>query len=243
MFDLVSKFLRLVRQLYPTGRAFKLPSGGELEKLHQALNESIQQAYEDSISTLDSILPDNAKFLEDDATDWERRLGLINGEGKDLEDRKKAILQKMNQPGRARAQSHFLYLQLQLQTAGFDVFVHENIFPVYPSGLGPRTAVEVANDFAPGSADQIFEFSQHGNHQHGFVQSSSYNNLVANFLDPKDDNLYSLSTDFRSTFFIGGEALGSFADVPKNRESEFRQLILKVKPVPNIGFLFINYTT
>ena len=60
---------------------------------------------------------------------------------------------------------------------------------------------------------------------------------MANNLDPEIDNLFNVGTDFRSTFFIGGKDLGSFADVKKERELEFREIILRVKPLHNVAFL------
>jgi len=42
--------------------------------------------------------------------------------------------------------------------------------------------------------------------------------------------------------FVGGVTVGSFANVPLARKNEFRQLILKSKPLHAVGYLFINYT-
>ena len=42
--------------------------------------------------------------------------------------RKAAIARKLGQPGRVKARQSYLYLQKQLQDAGFDVYVYENRF-------------------------------------------------------------------------------------------------------------------
>ncbi len=234
---------KLTRQLYSTGRAFKYPEGGIIDRIHIALGVSLNQAYNDAINILNVILPDNDKFLVDDASDWERRLGIVDGTGKDLEDRKAAIFQKLAAGGLARSRSHHLYLQLQLQKAGFNVFVHENLFPVYPDGFESKGAFEVAEAANPGSGASLFSSVhhggglQHGQSQHGLV----YNNIVVNSVDPAVDQLFNIGSGFEATFFIGGEVIGESADVPAVREVEFRQLILKVKPTHNVGFLFINY--
>jgi len=44
-----------------------------------------------------------------------------------------------------------------------------------------------------------------------------------------------------SSFFIGGEVAGTFANIDLNRRDEFRQTILKIKPVQTVCYLLINY--
>lgn len=223
MFD---KFMQLTRQLYPTGRAFKMPYGGYLEKLHMGLAVSEAQVYEDAVSILDSILPDNANFTTDDATDWERRLGMQTNLSVSLADRKAAIIRKLNQPGINPAKGHYLNLERELQLAGFDVYVHENIPDQSPYAFsGIVTYAEI----------------QHGDTQHGILQHGiNYTNKIANYIDETKDLYFSLGGTFKSSFFIS-DMYGGMANVPLARKSEFRQLILKIKQVQSIGFLYINY--
>jgi len=139
----LTKIKKLGKTLYPTGRAFKIPFGGVLDKLNSALSESEQRAFDDAVSILDSALPDNDNFTTGDATDWERRLGLITNPAVPLSDRKLAIIRKIRHPGNIPARQNFLYLQGQLQDAGFNVFVFENRFPTYADGI-PWTARSAA---------------------------------------------------------------------------------------------------
>src|SRR5690606_15271833 len=97
--SVVDKFLRLSKQLMPTGRAFRAPVFGNMEKLHLANARSEGRFYEDATSVLWSILPDNINFTADDAADWERRLGLITNLAVPLADRKLAIMRKISAPG------------------------------------------------------------------------------------------------------------------------------------------------
>lgn len=233
---LSEKILSLTKQLYPTGRAFKMPAGGSLEKLHLALIESEVQAYNDAIAIKNNILPDNTSFTADDATDWERRLGLITNSAVPLADRKLAIIRKMNAPGANPAKGHYLYLQDQLRKAGFDVYVFENRFGSYPSGFFTQTPLALTGDTGLITAIQHGDF-QHGDAQHG----GYYNNKVVNHIDEAKDLTFSIGNNYRSTFFIGGTPVGSFASVDADRKDEFRQLILKIKPVQTVAFLFINY--
>ena len=228
MADLSTILLRLTKRLYPTGRAWKLNRDSIFERVEKALIVSQQEAYEAATSgILDTILPDNDNFTEDDAADWERRLAIRSSPGTTLEDRKLAIARKYASPGNIPARQHFLYLQGQLQNAGFNVFVHEN-----KDGSGNVIPIEAVIG------------NQYGTFQYGQVQygpNLENLDLVANFIDTERDNQFVLPEDLRQTFFIGGEILGSVASIPSARREEFRQLILSIKPLQTVGILLINY--
>lgn len=232
----LEKIKALTRQLYPRGRAFKMPFDSTFEKVHKALAISEARAYSDAVSTLNSALPDNDDFSEDDATDWERRLGLISNPAVSLANRKLAIERKMNHPGTIKARQHYLYLQGQLQAAGFDVYVFENRFPDGFGGYVTKTPTEFSLTTYP-TTDQQYGDQQYGSFQYG----GTFGNKVANSIYEIRDNAFDLGSNLKSTFFIGGEVEGSFADVDAEREDEFRQLILKIKPDQTVGFLLINY--
>ena len=124
--------LKLSKQLYPKGRAFRIPFASDIEKIHEGLAISENDAFASAIGILDSILPDNNNFTDEDATTGERRLGLITNETTTLNERKLAIQRKMKHPGTIKARQHYLYLERELRNAGFDVYVHENrIVPGY----------------------------------------------------------------------------------------------------------------
>lgn len=226
------KILKLTRQLYPSGRAFKMPTGGESEKLHKAIASSLGTTHDDARSILNSILPDNDEFSEADATDWERRLGLITNEAVPLADRKLAIQRKMQYPGTIPARQNFRYLEGQLQAAGFDVYVHENRFDDGMGGYETKTLEEVVG--GGGIAAQYGDF-QYGDSQYGGLSP----NTVVNHIDEAADAF--VIANLRFTFFIGGAVLGAFANVSTARKAEFRQMIIRIKPVQTAGYLLVNY--
>lgn len=239
MLSIKDKILKLSKQLYPTGRAFKMPETGYSEKLHKALSVSEAQAYQDAISIKYSLLPDNNNFTTDDATDWERRLGLPYSPSSTLTDRKAAILRKLQQPGTNPAKGHYLYLQTQLQLAGFNVYVFENRFlTYYPDGYIALHPVQLT------SATPIYNTTRHGMFKHGtgIHHGKFYNNKIANYIDENLDYYFDIGSNLKSTFYIGGNPIGSFATVPIARKNEFRQLVLKLKPCQTVAYLFINYT-
>ena len=212
---------KLSRQLFPTGRAFNYPEGGNLDKLVESLAESEKRAVDNVDSILFQILPDNDDFTADDASKWENRLGMINGSGLPIADRKSAIIRKMNHPGDIPARQSWDYLQNSLQAAGFDVYVHENLAEVPILGTTIQSGQIQSGQYQSGSAPYLFK--------------------VANSLDSEIDKNFIISTDFRSTFVVGGAVFGTSANVSALREKEFRQLILKIKPVQTVAFLYINY--
>jgi len=224
--------------LYPRGRAFKMPVGGVLEKVHAALAKTEAQVYADAHSILNSVLPDNDNFTTADATDWERRLGIFSSDAVPLADRKLAILRKMNHPGTIRARQHYLYLQEQLRAAGFDVYVHENRFDDGVGGYITKTPEQVAGSAPTGYA--VHGIWRHDQIQHG----AQWSNKIVNHVDEALDAVFVVSPNYRSTFFISGDESnpGVFASVLAARKNEFRQLILQLKPAQTVGFLFVNYT-
>lgn len=233
--DILTQNIQLTKQLLPKGRAFRGPESGALDTLIAALSISEQVAYRDALSTLDSLLPDNANFSIDDATDWERRLGLPNGSASPLATRMLAIARKLQHPGNIPARQHYLYVEGQLQAAGFTVYVYENRFP---DGMGGYVT-DTPQNLAGGSGVNALQHgeAQHGDSQHG----GAWGNMVVNSLDENTDASFNVGNNLRSTFFIGGATIGSYAFVPIARKQEFRQLILKLKPAQTVAFLFVTY--
>lgn len=230
-----SQILKLTRQLLPTGRAFRTAINSWTETLYKGLGRSESTAVNAGYSLMDSLMPDSSRFTEEDATDWERRLGLITNLDLDLDSRKAAILRKMSNPGTNPAKSSYRYLQAQLRAAGFDVYVHENIIYDYPSGTSTHNPADLNIN--------ILSQVQSGDHQHGNVQHGYYlNHLIVNSIYNNQDVAFDTGGTLRTTFFIGGQILGTMASIPATREQEFRQLVLTLKRVPSVAILFIQYT-
>lgn len=248
-----NKISNLFKQLLPNGRAFYVPFDGWMEKLNTALGGdgtnkmgTYERAYNDAVSVLDSILPDNDNFtdgtadpLNNDCNDWERRLGLIqygitSASTPTRLQRMAAIAVKMAYPGSDRPRQSAGYLQDQLQAAGFNVFVYENIF--MPGGV-TKTPAQILSSTYPSA---IHGFTQHGQVQHGQLPLKRVTK-IANYIEESKDALFVIGSNYRSTFFIAGAAIDTFADVSIYRKAEFRQMILRLKPAHMCGFMFVNY--
>lgn len=256
---LIEKIVKLTKQLYPTGRAFRIFNGSWWERLHKGLAVSEAAAYNAALGVLDSILPDNPNFTAENASEWERRLGMINGTGVDLEDRKLAIKRKMNHPGTMKPRENWMNLEHQLQAAGFNVWVHENRFwngvawvTIEPADAlvnvdygehGEYEHGEIQHGYDLSYYEDLFIFAEHGEIEHGEAEHGGwiFANKVVNFIEEAKDSTFNEGGSLVATFYIGGETFGTLADVPTERKNEFRQLILQLKEVNTVAYLLVNY--
>lgn len=205
--------LKLTKQLFPTGRAFRVPKNGVLEKLLLGLAESEARLDQFALNTLNRIIPDNNSFTEEDATQWERRLALRVNTVTSLESRKKLILRKYQFPGNIRARQNYRYMEDQLQLAGFEVTVTENL-----SGGSVGAYSEFVHDFEA---------------EHGFdtEMGSSSLDIIANSI--KKGEVFTLN-DARGCFYISG-------NVQPDLIESFRQLVLALKPANTVAVLNLTY--
>jgi hypothetical protein len=232
MFNRLRNLINLSIQLFPTGRAFRIPKNGIREKINNADRQQDEYILNSAIRILDSILPDNPNFTTDDATRWEQRLGMIVNEDLDLETRKIAIRRKMNHPGTILARQSAGYIQDQLRAVGFDVYVYEN-----PNEINPLVYFGVPTSGIAIHATDVYHMATDLYHGDTFL----WDDVVANNIDYTKDAFFDVGLNLRCTFFICGATEGIFANVEAIRREEFRQLILKVKPTQTIAYLGINY--
>lgn len=246
----IDSVISLVRQLFPTGRAFRMKDDGA--KLIDSTSIGQTQLHNDILSTLDSILPDNDNFTESDAYQWEVRLGMIVNPDLDLEVRKQSIIRKMNHPGDIPARQSADYLEGQIHASGFDegIHVYENVnnwsieqilsvtsdnqMGIHQMGIHQMGSVYTFhtrfNKFQMGNA-------QMGTHQMG---SNYWEDCIVNNIYEIKDKYYYINDNSR-TFVICGDVFGEFGNIDGTRKEEFRQLVLKIKPVKSVAIVLLNY--
>jgi hypothetical protein len=230
--------LKLTKLLYPNGRAFKMPYGGTFEGLQNGINQSLFRAFNDSDRILDSILPDNPNFTLQDARDWYRRLGIYDSGSVSFDDMKAAILQKWNCHGGERYRQSGLYIETQLQMAGFNVQVKPNRF------WNGSEFVAVPPEYILGYSvmDAVFGEVESGMSEYGFLMSDTGVTVIANYIEESKDLEFAFADNFIFSFFVADvSGLDVFASIPLSRKTEFRQLLLKLKAQHSAGFLFVNY--
>lgn len=215
-------------QLYPTGRAWYKPENGTFEKLHDGLNVSFARLIKDEKRFLDGLFPDNDNFNEEDAELWEYRLGLITNTDLSLDLRKSAISRKLGHPNNIKSRQSKFFIENQLRSAGFDVYIHENTPPY-------QTPFDVASITTENIEHQ-------DSTEHGSSTSHGADNflVIANSVEIDED--YAIGTNgLWSTFFIGGQNLGDYASIEATRLKEFKELVIKLKPAHTVAFIFINF--
>ena len=222
--DYVGKLVKLARQLYPTGRVFNMRLNGALHTLHLALADSENRVLKTIYGIDQSILPDNTSFSEEDATRWEQALGLNVNPVLPLDERKVIILEKMKYPGSVKARQHFKYVEGRLRAVGFDVYVHENI---------PVAAYNYT----------IYGERMYGESMYGIVDRDFV--VCANYINEQVDSSFDVGVEdnYKATFFIESDTPGTPATVPSERKDEFRQMILRLKPLQTVALLRVNYVS
>lgn len=227
----INKLRKLTRQLFPKGRAFNIAQNSIKQKIFDSLSLTENDFVNAADSVLWHILPDNPNFTVYDAMIWEVRLGINTNPSTSLDDRKAAIIQKLNHPGNILARQSVGFLQQQLQLAGFNVYVYENQPEQLPSDVF-GVAVSGIAEHSP-----LVEHMQTGM-EHGSL--SLWNDVIANSIDYQKDEYFDPGSLDR-IFFICGTPLGTFANIPAIRREEFRQLVLELKRAKAVAYLGINY--
>ena len=230
----IDKILKITSSLLPTGWSFIKPKSGVRNSIDVANAKIDNTAIVDTYAILNSILPDNDFFDTTDASNWEKSLGLVNGTGVDVSVRKEKIARKMAHPGTIKARQHYLYIQGQIQAAGFtNVYVHENRFW---NGVEHETqtfqqVVGIIGQAVCATSTQC-----------GQVQCGTTNETkIVNSMSAVVDSTFDFNGNYERTWFLGGAVIGTVASVDVNRREELRQLILTLKPVPTVVFSQINY--
>lgn len=266
MSSLTVKILANVRRMYPKGRAWWLPDaselpytvesglsefttedgesfvtesgeGGILFRVHKALSLSEEQAVNDALNILDVLLPDNDNFTIDDAHAWYRRLGIYDSGSVSLADMKLAIAQKYYGRGVNRYRQNYLYVQAQLRAAGFDVYLYENRFDDGMGGWETKTVAELLSTLYPQARYGMFSYGQRGYGESNVNVATK----CVQYIEESKDATFNIGANWRSTFFVAGATITDFATVPLARKQEFRQLLIQLKPLQAVGFLFCNY--
>lgn len=232
--SIINDISKLTEQLFPDGLAFKVLPDSWRSAVNRGLQESEARAWADINGVLSGLLPDNDSFTISDAQGWERALGITVSQGTTLTDRKMVIARRIAHPAGVLNRQSAAYLQNELQASGFNVFVFENRFDDGMGGLETRSPATVTG--TSGAPLQLGD-DQLSDSQLG---DAIFEKCV-NFIDVATDNGFNVGGNLRSTFFVGGTPVGTYANVPTTRRDEFRSLILRLKPAQTVGYLFINY--
>lgn len=230
-------FFKMVALLYPTGRAWNLPENGKFAAMHEGINLSLVQMALDAAASLDATFPDNINFDSGDADLWEYRYGIPFNASLTLKQRMANIYQAMAFPQNILGRQSPSYIEGMLRQAGFDVRVYQNMFFDGGGNLYQKTPAEVLGTVTA-TTQLRFIAPQTQLGQQTQLGGASYQ-VVANEEKPEQ---YNLGGNLWPTFFIAGNTISTVANVSGFRQTEFRRLILKLKPAHTVAFLIVNFT-
>jgi hypothetical protein len=224
-------FFRTLQLLLPDAAAWRTTTQKQLRSFFEALGE----AFDDIRTDVDLAYLDGFPADTREAAEWERAFGLTPATDATEDDRRAALAAEWQATG---GQSP-AYLEGILQTAGFDVYIHE----WWESGPDPYV-VRNPNDYtdvpAIGSvqcsdlSDQHLCSALSDQPQCDRFLANDPHYLVNKDLTPRapppipDDD-----TCWPYFLYVGGETFPDLAVIPVERRDEFERLILKLRPTHN----------
>ena len=230
-------FFKMVALLYPTGRAWNLPEGGNFAAFHAGINLSLVQAALDAAATLDATFPDNVNFDSGDADLWEYRYGIPFNPALTLQQRMNNIYQAMAFPQNILGRQSPGYIEATLQAHGFNVKIYQNIFFDGGGNLYQKTPNEILGTVTETTQLRYISVQTQLGAQTQ-LGGAAYQ-FIANNETPE---VYSTGGVLWPTFFIAGNTISTIANIHATMQTEFRRLVLKLKPAHTVAFLLINFT-
>ena len=214
--------VKLQKQLLPTGRAFSVGDGTVFLSLLSSLAIERLNAINSGLGILNQIIPDNDYFTADDATRLENLLGIYSEDSNTLENRKLAIYRKLQFPTNVKGRQHKNYLQYQLTQAGFDCKIYEW------SDIKDLVL----------STEHSLDTEHSSDTEHVSLLFPSYNQIIAKYIEPeKEDSLSLTLSNAVNVFWISSTDFNTPMTLPANRVTEFRNIILHIKPLYTVGLI------
>lgn len=228
--------------LLPTGRAFWTFPREIRNVFLRVMAKEDKRLVDDANTVKAGITPNHSGFNSTHAEAWERALALPINPNLSLSQRRNIIARKLNHPGDILGRSSSPYLNWTVKEAGFDVNLYRNRF----DGEAKFPDEMVGN--------QYWDDTEYGDTEYGGYGVE----VIANHLEPERDiadhfpnglsDMYALGRKgMRQFIYIGDDIQfdnsgNPYASVPLERRTEFRDLILTVKPSRSIALCFVAYT-
>lgn len=259
-----TKFFKIIKLLAPKSDAFQLFIQKKLTQFFEALTV----IPDDFRSYLHQIWFDAFPSTTRELNLWRAQFGIQYFSPDEDIQRTGIATEWASKGGQGKD-----YLQAQLQSAGFDVQVHENIPAVDPDTFLSNVFVMQANGanayagrsdaFAGRTGGELLVNGPILTNIPLYIAVAGYYRCVCDNVAAECgyfekiigyDKIYSITNDsdyWPYFFFIGGDATRDpvtheltdiqNANVPYNRQDEFKRLILKIKPAQSWCGLLISY--
>lgn len=227
--------LRTLEHLLPTGAPFKLLAKKSLTKFFAGLapaGEDVQAAAD--LAYLD-LFPDTTRELQE----WEQQFGLSPAEDASEAQRRLLLAAEWKSTGGQSAE----YIEGVLQTAGFNVYVHE-----WWASENPYVPRDPRDHVPPFSIGTV----QCGSS----IAICGHRKALCNDF-PTRDPMYWATLTLSSAapppipadpskwpffLYIGGKEFPETAEIPESRKAEFQRLVQKLKPTQQWIVVLVDYT-
>jgi len=232
-------WIRAYQHLLPKARSWRLTINKRLRQFFDGLT-GLPKDYVDYVDDIYlDLFPQTTRELDR----WLRQFAITTG-GTEQEQRDKLATAWAAVGGQS-----LTYIQSTLQSAGFDVYLHEWYDPtsVPPVGVkqcltprDPNAADYLLANKILGSVPDYTCLAGDPTMESGEprAQSGEFNGLKP---VPVEYEVPTDTTKWPYVMYVGGATYGSSANVPTARRDEFENLLLQLRPTHNwVGF-FINY--
>lgn len=232
----MSLFLRIYTHLLPTGAAWRLGFQKQITKFFDGLTglPSDARAYADAV--YQDLFPSTTRELES----WEREFGL---EPNGSEATRRLALAAAWASGGGQSPA---YIESVLQTAGFNLFVHEwwSSGPPYVARdprtytTHPKIGTWQCSTFLSGPRCSSFSTKPRCNaflaNEPGYIVNKD---LTRRPPPPVPDD----ASKFPFFIYIGAATFPTHATVDATRRDELERLILKIRPAQQWVVMLVNY--
>jgi hypothetical protein len=242
-------FFRVIQHLLPTGAAWRTTVTKTLRKFFLGLS----QAPEDARTYIDLVLLDVFPDTTRELATWEAQFGLTPAATADEATRRLALAAEWAAGGGQDP----TYIQGVLQTAGFDVYVHEfwTSGPPYiardprsyttPPEFGTAQCNGTdalgqaqCGDGLPGHEVDA-DVSQYQCDR--FLQNDPHYFANKNLTDVAPPPIPDDPARWQYFLYVGAQNFPDYAEVPLERKAEFERLILKLRPLQNWIVTLIDF--
>jgi hypothetical protein len=249
-------FLRILTHLLPRGRAWRVTTDKPLRRLVEGLAEGVPPQIRGSVDTVFAqAFPDSSSEL----TEWEKQFGVTANPNDTI--RRQLLSTEWFAAGGQSPR----YIQDVLQSAGFNLYVHEwwdgpNVSPrtkrdprayTVPPQIGTEQCTSSEPDIVhPPTEDEQPQCSSGFSITGTPIRQPQCNRFLANdphYFDNKtltDEAPPPIPNDpakWPYFLYVGAATFPNFATIPTSRRAEFERLILKVRPTHNWIVTLINF--
>jgi hypothetical protein len=243
-------FLRIYKHLLPTGQAWSITVSKTLRRFFEGLSDQPATTKEFIDNVYLDLFPETTRELNE----WERQFGLplTDTSGGDSDPAVIAARLALAAEWRAAGGQSPSYIQGVLQTAGFDVYVHEwwSSGPPYVARDPRDYTVQPLIGLYQCTGEPLAPLLPSQPECSSLASQPQCNNFLAN----ETHYLVNLDLTLRAPppvpddptkwpyfIYVGGETFGTNASVDIARRAEFERLLLKLRPLQNWIVLLVDY--